>query len=193
MESRLDRYFRRCGVQTVGSCAGASNAMKNKLLGMPGNRQHRLLTGFVLAGLAAVFAAFVGGCIYAVLISNEDALTTFRKVILEGEPALKVFLYVGGISALVAAMVASVTIILVGIPLYSWAKRPRYASLGTYLATGVVVSMVLVVILALGHVFHTFLLEGDFWFSVVLLVVGGQISTLTFWAFVRPDRLEKNE
>lgn len=143
-------------------------------------RISKILGGIALALLTATAWSFLGGCVYALVLAGGGNDSS--------ADAWGLLLYVGSISAAVAAGVALVTIVVIGVPLYRWTTRRSRTSIGTYGWAGLGVSLIVAAIFALAHVIGSWLLVRDLWFALVLILTGGPIVALTFWLATRPDR-----
>lgn len=138
---------------------------------------------------AAIVIAFIAGSIYASVLEKGSATEFVAAASRGGKDALQVFLYVGGVSCAVAAVVSAFLIAVLSWPLYLLAKRSSLHSLRPYIFTGVAIVLILIGVLIALHRFNQILVGTDFYFAVLTTVVTSAASMTAFRISVKSNPL----
>lgn len=145
----------------------------------------RTVTGFAAAWGASVAVAFLVGCAFAPFMGN-DALPLLKAAASGHKDALEIFLFVGGTSAIAAAVVAFLAVVFIAWPLYLASRRLQHVNLRLYILAGFGIALaVSAILLALQYMIRDFPGTG-LWLEYVAIIIAGPIATLTFWIVVRP-------
>ena len=123
---------------------------------------------------AACATALLGGLIYnATFVRSPGDLL---------DPSFyAATLYVGGVAAMVAAVICPLLFVVIGLPLHALSRRHHWVGVWAYASVGLAISSVA----AIAAVF-AFPLDRDL--AMPLTIVGGTVATLAFWIVARPDK-----
>jgi hypothetical protein len=145
-------------------------------------RQERLARGLLVACATAMIVAFLGGCVYGAFLGTPEGVS-FRLT----ADALSFMLFVGGVTAVCAAPIAGIASFALGLPLFGFCVSRNYASPLVYVGGGVLISLVVAGLLALGHHLAGFLGPGpNIRLGISAALAAGPFSALAFWFVVRP-------
>ena len=153
----------------------------------------RTLLGMVMAWITSVATAFLAGCIYAFTLMGGDAADVVNAAGTERKDALTFLFFVGGTTAIAAAVVAVITIVTIAWPLTRILRHLGSVSRSAYVVAGFVASVVIasaIVVLQLS--FGRLAVQSEYYFEVVTVLIVGPIAMLTLWLIVRPDRNSTN-
>lgn len=147
-----------------------------------------LLSGFAIAWLSSIAAAFIAGCLYSFFLEQGYILEYSKSVALGERSAWTVLLVVGGVAAAFASVISALTLVFIWWPLSRLMLRREVTSPAAYVSLGMLVATCLAVtILIIQHFFHP-MVPKDYWFEFVAILFSGFVTSLTFWSVVRPDR-----
>lgn len=155
-------------------------------------KHFRTLVGFTAAWCASIAVAFLVGCIFALFMGNK-AGQLLNAAVYGNKDAVNVFLFVGGTSAMAAAVIAFLAAIFIAWPLYLASRRLRHVTLNLYVLAGFGMALVVSgVLLAFQHVIRDFPGSG-LWFEYVAILIAGPVATLTFWIITKPGQVSHNQ
>ena len=151
----------------------------------------RILAGFAAAWGSAVVVAVLVGCASVLFaVKGGNAGQVLKAAAFGDKDALNFFLLVGMICAMVAAVVAFLAAIFIGLPLYLASRKLQHVTLRHYLMYGFGIALVVSgFLIALQQLVDGFPVPRLF-FEHVAIITAGPTATLTFWAIVRPDRAD---
>lgn len=141
-------------------------------------RRDRLVRGLLGAYATALIVAFLGGCVYAVIVGTPEG-GAFKLT----ADAPEFILFVGGAAAGFAAPVAAIATFALGLPLFWFCVSRNYASPLVYIGGGILISLIVAGLFAVTQ----FLGPGpDIRLGIFAALAAGPLSALTFWFVVRP-------
>jgi hypothetical protein len=135
-----------------------------------------MIEGSVPRLVLAIVAATTAACAASFLVTLAFFVLTFQ-----GEAQWFTSVPMGLAAAYFTLFICPPLFVVVGLPLYWFSLRRGWVSARTYVAAGALVSVIAVAVFRLvlpplpGHL------------ETALLLVGGPLSTLAFWATARPD------
>jgi len=141
-------------------------------------------SALLAAGLSVIGIAFVGGCVYGILMAQGPVHTPFGV-----HP--KTDTYIGGpllLGFMVAVMTLPATFVLtfgIGFPLFYFWRRLGYSSVAAYVGGGVIIALIGELVIAAAHILAGFLLGGDFLFAMLLIAVSGPVAGFVVWRVLR--------
>lgn len=127
------------------------------------------LAGGIAVGLLAVLliAFFVGISSliipYGIPRSPDDVEATF---------------FVGLMTSMVTFPFAFISALTIGVPIFRFLHRRGFQSVVSYVAAGVLMSVVLGAAVASAHHFADFLIGGDYYVALGIVAIGGPVAAL---------------
>jgi hypothetical protein len=134
----------------------------------------RFAAGLFAAWATEILTSFVVGVIYA--ISSAGGLPSLRYP----DAGSGIFL-VAGVFTFISAVVGFIATLALGIPVLKAFIRVGYTSGVSFFGAGVVIAAVLGAALYASHQFGQFLVDDDFHFAILAIVISGPLAALAFW------------
>jgi hypothetical protein len=144
--------------------------------------------GIVSAVVAASLVAALTSAGYMLLATTGHEANILRAAASGNQDAINVLLFVAIPSVAIAAAITALASVAVALPMYARARGSYWTSLRIYILTGLATAFVVVAAVAGGHFLWAFLIDSDFHFAVVSLLIGGPVAMAAFWTVARPDR-----
>ena len=149
----------------------------------------RTLIGMAVAWAVAVLTAFLAGCIYAVTLMEGERLKVFNALLSGDKDASNILLFVGGATAIAAAVAALVAMIVLAWPLEILLRYYKHVSRRSYLIAGVAIGIVVALAIVAWEIgFNPLAVNSDYALEVISILVASPIAMVTLWLIVRPDR-----
>lgn len=153
-------------------------------------KPYRTLAGFVAAWATAVVVAFLVGCV-ATLFMGNDAGQLLKAAAFGRKDALDIFLFIGGVSAMEAGVVAFLAAIFLAWPLHLILRTVQRVTLRLYLAIGFGIALAVSgILLILRNLIYDFP-AGEEWFEYVAIFIIGPVAALIFWTVARPEQMDR--
>ena len=134
----------------------------------------RLMLGLLAGYGATLGVAFLGGCVYAMMLGmNQSGEVTY--------PPLVAMLGIGAVVAIMAAPIADVGACIFAFPLFWFLLRRQVFSAIAYLGAGALVALATGVIFAVMHYRFDFLIDPDFRFGLFAIAICGPLIGVMFW------------
>jgi hypothetical protein len=143
-----------------------------------------VLSAMVAASLVAVITS---GC-YMLIAGTGDEPNIIRAASSGSRDAINVLLFVAIPAATIAAVITALASAAVALPIYVRARGAGWTSLRVYALVGLGTALAVVLVVAAGRFWGSFLIDSDFRFAVISMLIGGPVAMAAFWAVARPDR-----
>lgn len=119
---------------------------------------------------------------------GNDALELLKAAAFGDKDANNILLFVGGTSAIAAAVVAFLAAVFIGLPLFMASKKIQRGTLRLYVIAGFCIALAVSgILLALQQLIHDFP-STDVGFEYIAIFIAGPIATLVFWIVVHSGR-----
>jgi hypothetical protein len=141
--------------------------------------QNALGVALLAGGLSSVCVAFLGGCIYPLVLGLGRHSLAGRAP--NGDPSIMIVPEIGVLTALVALPVTFALTLGISLPLFRLWVRRGYTNVAIYVSGGFVTALVGASILTAAHVFDDFMVDSNFLFAVVLMGVSGPVAGFVVW------------
>jgi len=143
----------------------------------------RILGAAIIAWVAVLAVAFIAGCAYPALLARSVG----RSLHISADMVSFCFL-LGVTFAGIAAPVAALVGLGIGIPLFRLMRHSGYWSPAAHLVAGLLLSTLAAAMLSLAHFKIDFLGAYDFTYSIYTVAIAGPIAGLVVWKFAYGTR-----
>jgi hypothetical protein len=131
----------------------------------------KLAVGVAVALVAVLLVAFLVGCASLVIPYGWPRFYDDVSAVLS----------IGFVVAIVTIPFAAVSAIVVGVPIFKFMHKQGFNSFPHYLASGIVISLVLAAVMTLARQFAGFLdTDSDFQLALWIIGIGGPVAALIF-------------
>lgn len=141
------------------------------------NPRDRLMRGLLAAYGATILVSFIGGCVYAMMLGRSDAANVQPISPLP----LGAILGIGGVAALVTALIAAVAACVIALPLFAILLRHNVSSVAAYVGVGALLGLTVATIFIAAHYFADFLVIPYFGFWLLIVAISGTLAGVMFW------------
>jgi hypothetical protein len=131
--------------------------------------QDTLAPGLLAAWATSVAVAILIGCVYAMTGNRQYS------------PELFIVFAIALNFGFVAAVFGLFATIAFGLPIFTFCIRRGHTTTTAFVGAGAAVSILLAALMYAGHLFGGFLMEKDFNFGLLAIVVAGPLAGFSFW------------
>jgi hypothetical protein len=138
----------------------------------------RFTAGIVAAWAAEVVVSLVVGCVYS--ISGAGGLASLKL-----PDAGSGIFWISSVFAFIGAVVGFVATLALGVPILKLFIRRGYTSGPAFLGAGIIISATLGAVFYLSHQFGEKLMDMDFTFAMIAVIISGPLAGFSFWLLYR--------